>query len=236
MKKGSLHIIPTPLAEDAVQTLPVMNHTVIRNVKIWYVENLRSARRFLKQIDKQFDIDACTFYELSIQNEESLQYATSLFEKGNGIGLLSECGCPGIADPGSKLVKIAHQMHADVIPYVGPNSIVLAIMSSGFTGQSFRFHGYLPNKQPSLRNTIKEIEKESKERNISQFFIETPYRNNSLLHELIECANAQTKISIACDLTSAHQEIVVASAAEWRKKTINFHKRPAVFGLYAGNE
>jgi 16S rRNA (cytidine1402-2'-O)-methyltransferase len=170
---------------------------------------------------------------LNEHENESLQEATNLFKQGLKIGLISEAGCPNVADPGQQLVSIAHENDVKVIPHVGPNSILLALMASGFNGQQFHFHGYLPNKQPMLSQKITELERESKLKNCTQIFIETPYRNHQIIQEMMKVCNANTKLCIACNITGNDESIISLSISQWKQRELNFHKKPAVFLLYS---
>ena len=229
---GKLHMIPNIMAPDSIQVIPNYLQKVVTEIKFWYVEEIKSARRFLKAMNREIVIDELTFYMLNEHENEDLQYAKKILSQGYDIGMISESGCPGIADPGSALVKIAHEMDAQVKPHVGPNSILLTLIASGFNGQHFEFYGYLPNKQPMLSQKIKTLEKESKEQNKSQFFIETPYRNEQLLKEIIANCHNETRLCIAINLTAENEQIYSCTIKDWKAKNISFHKQPAVFGLY----
>ena len=184
-------------------------------------------------MNKEIIIDDLTFYILNEHEQESLQYAKKLFLEGHDIGMISESGCPSVADPGNELVKIAHEVKTIVKPHIGPNSILLALMASGFNGQHFEFHGYLPNKQPNLSQKIIELEKDSKLRNVSHFFIETPYRNDQMIKELIKHCHEQTRLCVAANLTAETEKILSMSIKEWKQQATSFHKQPAIFGIYA---
>lgn len=234
MQKGTLHLIPNILSENSTEAIPAYIKDIVTRIKIFYVEEIRSARRFLKMMNKEIIIDDLTFYMLNEHENDSLQLASNILKKGNDIGYISEAGCPSVADPGQELVAIAHATDCIVKPYVGPNSILLALMASGYNGQHFQFHGYLPNKQPMLSKKIYDIESESKLKNCTQIFIETPYRNNQLLAELIKSCTNQTRLCIATDLTGKNEKVVSKTIGEWKNMDISFHKIPAVFVLYAG--
>jgi len=178
-------------------------------------------------------IDDLTFHILNEHHRESLTLAKGIFENGNNIGYISEAGCPAVADPGQDLVLIAHQLEVKVIPHIGPNSIILALMASGFNGQQFYFHGYLPNKQPMLSQKIKEIELHSRSHNCTEIFIETPYRNNQLIEEILKNGHDSTWLCVAANLTSAEENINSKPLKEWKKTKLNYHKIPAVMLLYA---
>ena len=227
--KGSLHLIPNILAEDAIESIPSYLIEVVSKLNIFYVEEIKSARRFLKKLNRDIVIDDLTFYMLNEHENESLAEAKKIWLAGNDIGFISEAGCPSVADPGQELVALAHQNEVKVIPYVGPNSILLALMASGFNGQQFQFLGYLPNKQPFLSSKIKEVEIESRIKNCTQIFIETPYRNDQLLAELIKNCSNETRICVACNLTGKEELIISKTVAQWKQMSVSFHKKPAVF-------
>lgn len=232
MQTGTLHLIPTQLAEHAFHVLPAYLRELVTGIRIFYVEDLRSARRFLKAMNKDIVIDDLTFHLLNEHEQDALRHAAPLFKAGKTIAMLSEAGCPGVADPGKELVRIAHQSNAIVKPHTGPNSILLTLMASGFNGQHFEFHGYLPNKQPLLGQKIQELERESRVKNVSQFFIETPYRNDQLLKEILLTCKGDTMLCIGVNLTGENEKIVSRSITEWKSQQLSFHKQPAVFGLY----
>lgn len=233
MKKGTLHLIPNWLVEYATETLPTYIVDVIQHVHIFYVEEIRSARRLLKKLIPDIQIDNLTFYMLNEHENDSLKLAASIWQRGNDIAFISEIGCPGVADPGQELVALAHSLGVPVKPYSGPNSIILALMASGMNGQHFQFWGYLPNKQPALSEKINLLEKESLQKNCTQIFIEAPYRNDQLLQQLCKICNSETRLCIAANISSPHEIIISQSIREWRKNELSFHKIPAVFVLQA---
>jgi len=234
MQKGTLHLIPNILAEHSVQVIPGYLRELVSGLRIFYVEEIKSARRFLKMMNRDIQIDELSFHLLNEHENESLQLAAGLLLQGQDIGYISEAGCPAVADPGQELVAIAHANVCRVKPHVGPNSILLALMASGFNGQQFQFHGYLPNKQPILSQKIKEIETESRQKNCTQLFIETPYRNHQLMGELLRNASPHTRLCVAINLTGENERIISKPLKEWAHTELNFHKMPAVFVLYAG--
>ncbi len=234
MTKAKLHLIPNILAENASHSIPNYIKDVVSALDVFYVEEIRSARRFLKMMNKEIVIDNLQFHLLNEHHRESLSLAKGILQQGISIGFLSEAGCPNIADPGQELAAIAHSIGIQVIPHIGPNSILLALMASGFNGQQFQFLGYLPNKQPFLSQKIKEIEQESKVKNCSQIFIETPYRNDQLIAELIKNTHPNTRLCVASNLTGEEELIVSRTIKEWKENPISFHKKPAVFVLFAG--
>ena len=235
MKKGKIYLIPTTLGglDELEKVLPSYNTLIIHQLDEFIVEQVRTARRFLSRINHPTPIDELQFHEL---NKHTLEidisgYLKSVL-KGKSIGLLSEAGTPCVADPGAAIVQIAHEKRIEVVPLVGPNSIILALMASGFNGQHFTFHGYLPVDKQALQKKIRDIELTSRELKQTQIFIETPYRNNQLLTKLIEVCRPDTKVCIATDLTLESELIKTKKIHEWKKETVDFHKKPTVFLLY----
>ena len=235
MKKGKLYLIPTTLGglDGIEKVLPTYNTSVIHQIDDFVVEQLRTARRFLSKIKHPKPIDNLTFYELNKHTDENhvFGYLNGISE-GKSIGLLSEAGTPCVADPGAKIVQIAHEKNIEVIPLIGPNSIILALMASGFNGQRFTFHGYLPVDTQALQKKIKEIESNSRYLKQTQIFIETPYRNNKLLSKLISACKPDTKICVATSLTLKDEFIKTKKIQQWKKETVDLHKKPTVFLLY----
>ncbi|KAA5536908.1 SAM-dependent methyltransferase [Taibaiella lutea] len=230
---GKLYLIPVPLAENALETIPENVKTLSCSLKYFFVENVRTARRYLKSIDKSVDIDAIQFQEINSQTSPDLNIFRQWLKEGNDVGMMSEAGCPGMADPGSDLAAVAQEMGATVIPLVGPSSVLLALMASGFNGQGFRFAGYLPIKEPIRGKAIKELETISAERKETQLFIETPYRNNQMLKDIIRLCKQQTKLCIAADITDEKEFIKTKTVGEWAKEMPDLHKRPTIFLLMA---
>ena len=208
---------------------------IVKQCQVLFVENERTARRYLKTVAKEIVIDEYEWFTVSgaLQAPDTYQIFRKKINEGKVIGIISEAGCPGIADPGQQLVAIAHEMNVEVKPLVGPNSILLALMASGMNGQQFKFNGYLPIKGPERNKAIKELEAESAKKNCTQIFIETPYRNNQLMDALLHSCQPSTKICLAVDLTSEKEFIKTRSVAEWKKDKPDIHKRPAIFLLYA---
>lgn len=231
--KGCLYLIPIPIAEGAVQTLPaeVFEHT--KRIKHFFVENVRTARRFLKSIHNDLVIEDIQFSEI----DKHAGIDTTTFKKWanerHDIGVMSEAGCPGIADPGAELASMAHNNKMSVIPLTGPNSIVLALMASGLNGQSFCFNGYLPIKEPARSQKLKSLEAISKKENQTQLFIETPYRNNQLLDEILKCCNEATQCCIAINISAENAYIKTQSVGNWKKNKPTLEKAPAVFLILA---
>lgn len=234
MSLGKLWLLPVPLATEVISFIPSEVQQRACSIKHFFVENIRTARRFLKAFDATVNIDEIQFEEINKQQQPDLAVLKKWLQAGLDVGLMSEAGCPGIADPGNILVKVAHEIGATVCPMVGPSSILLALMGSGFNGQSFRFLGYLPVKEPMRGKEIKEIEQISAMKNETQIFIETPFRNKQLLEELVRnCHPHKTKLCIAIDLTATTQEIYTKTVNEWKSTKVDLHKRPAVFLLHS---
>lgn len=232
---GSLYLIPNTLGETPAQRLfPPYNREVICSITQFIVEESRTARRFLATLNLPHPIDTLQFYELNEHTEaRETEALMALFRKGD-VGLLSEAGVPGVADPGSEIVKRAHLAGIKVIPLVGPSSILLAMMASGMNGQNFAFAGYLPVKKEARAERIKQLERRSATEQQSQIFIEAPYRNNALLEELLRVCLPSTRICVAADLTLPTEYIRTASRAEWKKGPLpDLHKRPTIWVLSA---
>lgn len=231
---GKLYLIPTTLGE--MQPEDVLPQTIKRSIDFidyYIVENEKTARRFIKSVHPEKKQSELKLSLLNKHTEESdyLKMMDPLLN-GMNVGLMSEAGCPGVADPGAVIVKIAHEKGIQVIPLVGPSSILLAIMASGMNGQSFAFNGYLPIDAGEKRNAIKQFERLSQEKNQSQLFIETPYRNNKLLDDLIQILNPQTHLCIACDITLPTEFIKTKTVNEWKKNKVDLHKRPCIFIIH----
>ena len=231
MNKGKLYLIPTIIGDGTQSetlTSPILQ--AIKKIDIFIVENLRTTRRHIRKIDKEKDIDATIFYSYGKYNTLNLeQDFLPHILSGNDIGLLSEAGVPCVADPGSKIVAYAQEFQIDVIPFVGPSSILLALMSSGFNGQNFAFNGYLPIDKINRTKTIKELEDLCKKKGQTQIFMETPYRNNQLIETLLKTCNNTTKLCIASDITLHTESIKTKTISEWKQTEINIHKRPTIF-------
>lgn len=231
----ALYLIPNTLGEcETSNVLPAINIDIIRKIKHFIVEDVRTARRFLKKVDSNINIDELQFYTLNKHTSpnELSSYLEPL-EKGFDMGVISEAGCPAIADPGAEVVKMAQTKNLKVVPLVGPSSILLGLMASGFNGQSFAFVGYLPIQGNERTQRIKQLEKRAKTENQSQIFIETPYRNQKLLSEILSSCQGNTKLCIACDITLESEYIKTKSINEWKKSTLpDLNKRPSIFILY----
>lgn len=230
---GKLYMIPIPIAEDALQTLSPEILEVTGSIRHYVAENVRTARRFLKSIHPDLIIDELSFSEIDKHEGPDIGTFKNWLKAGHEIGIMSEAGCPGIADPGTKLVKIAHENNIEVIPLTGPNSIVLALMASGLNGQGFSFNGYLPLKDPQRRDKIKKLEQLSKKEHQTQIFIETPYRNKVLFEELLRHCNGHTLLCIAQNITAKDAYIKTQTINNWKKDIPKFEKQPAVFLILA---
>ncbi len=231
MKKGLLYLIPTTLGGENIEEIfPPAINKVIDEIDYYIVENEKSARRFIKLISPKKIQSSLTIFQLDKhhKNRGIDGFIKPLLE-GKNMGLLSEAGLPAIADPGSLVVKAAHQKNIKVKPLVGPSSLMLALMASGLNGQEFAFHGYLPKDPSELKRTIKHLEKESEKYNRTQLFIETPYRNHKLLENLLRNLKPDTYLSIGIDLSLPTEEVHTLKVRDWKKKKIDLHKRPAVF-------
>lgn len=233
-KKGSLYLIPTRLGDNPpLEVLPISIKKVIEQLDDYIVENEKTARRFIKRITPSKSQSALRLKTLNKYTQENeLNSFLEPCHNGLSMGLLSEAGCPAIADPGSDIVSIAHENDIKVVPIVGPSSIILALMSSGMNGQSFTFNGYLPIDKHERKSSIKALEKRSYELNQSQLFIETPYRNNQMLKDLVTSLHKNTRLCVACDLTLPTEYIKTKTALEWKSNTEDFHKRPSIFIIH----
>jgi len=231
---ATVYLIPSLLHEEGLRSIPSYITGIVKQCQVLFVENERTSRRYLKTLAKEIVIDNYEWFTMAVDDETAKTFRKKINE-GKTIGIISEAGCPGIADPGQQLVEIAHEMNVEVKPLVGPNSILLALMASGMNGQQFKFNGYLPIKNPERNNAIKELESESAKKNCTQIFIETPYRNNQLMDALLTICQPSTKICLAADLTSEKEFIKTRSVSEWKKEKPDIHKRPAIFLLYASS-
>jgi len=232
---SNVYLIPAVLHENATVVLPLYIIDAVKNCQVLFVENERTTRRYLKKIWKEMVIEDYEWFNMKEVNDEvATSFKQKITEKKN-IGIISEAGCPGVADPGQFLVSIAHQMNVIVKPLVGPNSILLALMASGMNGQQFQFVGYLPIDTAERSKAIKHLESESRQKKCTQIFIETPYRNNQLMETLTKTLHPQTKICVAADLTSPTETIQTKTAQQWKIAMPQIHKRPAIFLIYSGD-
>ncbi len=230
---GSVFLIPAFLYENAVETIPIYVIDAVKKCQVFFVENERTARRYLKQLWREMVIDEYQWIAIHKAETEVQQAFTQLLKEGKNIGIISEAGCPGVADPGQLLVNAAHKAGATIKPFVGPSSILLALMASGMNGQQFRFAGYLPIETAARKIALKELENESEKKNCTQIFIETPYRNNQLIKDLLTICKAETQLCIAADITAPSECIQTKTLAAWKKHVPDIHKRLAIFLLYA---
>ncbi|MPM83019.1 Ribosomal RNA small subunit methyltransferase I [bioreactor metagenome] len=226
--------MPVTLGDTELNTvLPAYNIEIIQGIKHFIVEDVRSARRFLKKVDREFDIDSLSFYPLNKHTsaEDISGYLKPLLA-GQSMGVISEAGCPAVADPGADVVAIAQRKNLKVVPLVGPSSIILSVMGSGFNGQSFAFHGYLPIEPGERVKRIKQLEQRIYSENQTQLFIETPYRNHKMIDDLLQNCRPQTKLCIAANLTCEGEYIKTRAISEWKGKVPDLSKIPCIFLLY----
>jgi 16S rRNA (cytidine1402-2'-O)-methyltransferase len=224
-----LYLVPIPIAEGALHTLPIEVATHTAHLRHYFVENVRTARRFLRSLHATLVIDDIIFSEIDKHAGPDIALLRSWIKAGHSIGVMSEAGCPGIADPGAEVVAVAQSAGVDVIPLTGPNSIILALMASGLNGQSFCFTGYLPVKEPERSKRIKELEAISAKERQTQIFIETPYRNNQMVGDLLKSLNERTRLCIAQNITAGDAFIKTKTVADWKKKVPEPGKVPTVF-------
>jgi 16S rRNA (cytidine1402-2'-O)-methyltransferase len=231
---ASIYLIPTVLAEGETNCLPAYILEAVKKCSVFFVENERTARRYLKLLWKEMVIDDYQWHNMKEANAGVKATFLQAIKEDRTIGIISDAGCPGVADPGQVLVSIAQEMNLNVKPLVGPNSILLALMASGMNGQHFQFLGYLPIDQSKRIQAIKNLEEASKDKNCTQIFIETPYRNNQLMESLVKSCHSQTLICVATDITAPTEIIKTKTAQQWKTGLPQLHKRPSIFLLYAG--
>jgi len=231
--KGVLYLVPNTLGNpDTTETIPDGIKGRVNDISLFIVENLRNARRYLKSLNREINIDALTFFEL---NEHTIAEEIPSFldrvEQGLDAAIISEAGVPGVADPGAEVVRLAHEKGIRVVPLTGPSSILLALMASGLNGQSFCFHGYLPVKRPERIKKIKELEQKVIRSGETQLFIEAPYRNDGLFADILDTCQTSTRLCIAADITLDSEFIFTKTSGAWKKKKPALHKRPVLFLL-----
>ncbi|NNK71180.1 MAG: SAM-dependent methyltransferase [Flavobacteriaceae bacterium] len=231
---GRLYLIPTRIGDNPpLEVLPLSIKKIVEETDYFIVENEKTARRFIKRISPKKSQGSLSISVLNKFTDESeLPSFLDPCLEGEHVGLLSEAGCPAVADPGSEIVRMAHEKDIRVVPLVGPSSIILALMSSGMNGQSFTFNGYLPIDKSERKKELKRLERLSAERNQTQIFIETPYRNNQLLQDIMQVLGNMTRICVASDLSLPTEYIRTKTVAEWKNETIDLHKRPTIFILH----
>ena len=229
--KGKLYLIPTRLGDNPpLEVLPISIKKIIENLDDYIVENEKTARRFIKRVSPSKSQPSL---KIQVLNKYTTEAERNTFldacHDGTSVGLVSEAGCPAIADPGADIVRLAHQMDIRVVPLVGPSSILLALMASGMNGQSFTFNGYLPIDKAERKSKLKTLERLSSENNQAQIFIETPYRNMKMLEDITTILHPNTRVCIACDLTLPSEFIKTKTSKEWKNNKEDLHKRPAIF-------
>ena len=230
----ALYLLPVTLGDTPLdKVLPSYNLEVIAHIRHFIVEDVRSARRFLKKVNKEFDIDSMTFYPLNKHTSPAdISSYLKPLQEGNPMGVISEAGCPAVADPGADVVAIAQQKNLKVVPLVGPSSIILSVMASGFNGQSFSFNGYLPIEAGERAKKLKQLEQRVYTEQQTQLFIETPYRNNRLMEDILHHCRPQTKLCIAANITCEDQYIKTQSVKNWQGHMPDLSKTPCIFLLY----
>lgn len=232
----ALYLIPVEISDGTTSmTIPIGNLSIVKDIRVFVVENVRTARRCLRHWDPTFPIDECEFFELNVRTPETqISSYLDALRRGVPMGLMSEAGCPAVADPGAALVAIAQREGRKVIPLVGPSSILMALMASGFNGQGFSFNGYLPIHDNEKLATVKELESRCARWNQTQIFIETPYRNNKLLSFLAETLRPDTLLCVACDITDNHgrESIITLPASKWKNCKTDYDKRPSIFLIH----
>lgn len=235
MTTSKVYLIPSLLGESPYnRVLPEFNLEIIRSINTFVVENEKSARKFIKQVcpeKVQSDLD---LYILDKDtNPQELFELVKLLDQGKTIGIISEAGLPAVADPGAQLVKVAQDKKIQVVPLVGPSSILMALMASGMNGQNFAFHGYLPIDKNERKKRLGQLEAESSRTGVAQIFMETPYRNNQMIEDLTKILRSDTKICVACDITLESEDIRTRSIKDWKNEKYDFHKRPAIYVMQA---
>lgn len=233
MEIPQIYMIPTTLGgETTADIIPEDVKLITTSLRYFIVEDLKSARRYLRKLDREFPIDDSTFFILNKKTPPSDIYAfLQPISEGHSIGVLSEAGCPGIADPGATVVSLAHERNIKVRPLVGPSSILLALMGSGFLGQQFEFHGYLPKERKDRINKLKWIESDTRRSGKTHLFMDTPFRNMNVLDDLLNQLADNTMICIACDLTLHNESIKTMSVKKWRENAYDLAKRPTIFAI-----
>lgn len=235
---GKLFLIPALLgATTAEQVIPVGTLDVVRTLRFFVVENVRTARRMLSKMQMPCPIDELQFVELDKHKPGNLDLMTYLGPalEGHDVGVMSEAGTPCVADPGALVVELAHQAGVQVVPLTGPNAMILALMASGFNGQSFAFHGYIPIKNPERVQKIKALERQSAANDETEMFIETPFRNNAMIDEIVKNCHPNTMLCVASNITMPDEKIVSESISKWKSIKYDWNKKPAVFLLYNNN-
>jgi len=231
--QGTLYLIPCPISEDANDTLPQHTISKIFELRNFIAERAKTTRRFIKTLKPPYQISELQIDELDKHGEASIDIYLNPLRKGKDVGLISEAGCPCIADPGGKIVMKAYQEGIRVVPLVGPSSILLAMMASGMNGQAFTFHGYLPVKNDQLRSRLRKLESEAQKSGYAQIFMETPYRSKKIIDMILKSLAPKTRLCIAKNITSDNEEIMTKTISEWKKTTISEEKYPAILIISA---
>lgn len=229
----TIYLVPCMLADDVLETIPAYVLEAVKECQVIFAENERTARRFLKAMDKSIVIDNFEWFAIHKAEEEQLKHFRQKIKEQKNIAIISEAGCPGVADPGQVLVAAAQEMKCHVKPLVGPSSILLALMASGMNGQQFEFVGYLPIDNAARIKKIKELETSSAKNNSTKIFIETPYRNNQLLDSILQHCQSNTRLCIASNITANNEQIVTLPVSAWKTKKPELHKLPVIFLLQA---
>ena len=237
MLEAGLYLIPTQLSDVSLdRVLPAHNNEVVRGIRYFVVESVRSARRFLKKCDRDIDIDSLTFNELNehtdLKDTAAIEALLDPIGRGEPVGVISDAGCPAVADPGADLVALAQRRGYKVIPLVGPSSILMSLMASGFNGQRFAFEGYLPVDASARQSRLKEMVRRIDREHQTQIFIEAPYRNNQLIADLATHLPPRMRLCVASDITGEGQSIITRTIGEWRQSRYDYHKVPTIFLLY----
>jgi 16S rRNA (cytidine1402-2'-O)-methyltransferase len=233
MATGKVYLIPTVLYEESLETIPAYILDAIKECQVFFVENEKTTRRFFKKLWKEMVIDDYQWFAIHKAEEAVKQEFLQHLKAGKNIGIVSEAGCPGVADPGQHLVAAAQKAGIQIKPLVGPNSILLALMASGMNGQCFQFHGYLPIDSLERKNKIKDVENDSQRRNCTQIFIETPYRNNALVKDILANCKETSLLCMAVDITGPTESILTKTVRNWNQNIPDIHKRLAIFLLHA---
>lgn len=228
-----VYLVPSFLSDNATETIPAYVITAIKNCQVIFAENERTARRFLKSMDREIVIDNFEWHTIHKAEQDVLTIFIQKIKEEKNIAIISEAGCPGIADPGQILIHEAQKLNADIKPLVGPSSILLALMASGFNGQHFCFHGYLPIDNLERIKKLKQLEEESSRNQCTQIFIETPYRNNKMLEAILQYCRPETQLCIASEITSLNEFIKTKKIGAWKNEQVDLHKKPVIFLLMA---
>lgn len=229
----TIYLVPCMLADDVLETIPAYVLDAVKKCQVIFAENERTARRFLKAMDKSIVIDDFEWFAIHKAEEEQLKHFRQKIKEQKNIAIISEAGCPGVADPGQVLVAAAQEMKCTIKPLVGPSSILLALMASGMNGQQFEFIGYLPIDNAARIKKLKELEISSAKNNSTKIFIETPYRNNQLLESILQNCNGNTRLCVASNITALNEQIITMRISDWKTKKPELHKQPVIFLLQA---